>query len=105
MTSVRIDTELLYKARQLNINMSGMLNNVLKGMISQYNNCEIDIFKIEEELRVIDDKISQLKIKQQELLTQKISFEENKQQENKKEIDDLVKQANFIKRSGVMEDF
>jgi len=105
MTSVRIDTELLYKARQLNINMSGMLNNVLKGMISQYNNSEIDMFKIEEELKEIDDKISQLKIKQQELLTQKISFEENKQQENKKEIDDLVKQANFIKRSGVMEDF
>ena len=103
-TSVTLDVDLVAKSKKLNINISQLINRVLKGVISQYHNSDIDIFKLEADLEQIRNKICTLKIEEQELLSQKISYEEKKKQNNEKQIKDLVKKAEFIKRSGVLTD-
>ena len=99
------DSDLLFKANQLKINRSKIFNNVLKNLVSQYSNNGIDMIKVEEELEEIEEKIKNLKIRQTELLTKKISFEEERKKNKDQDLKELLKVGDSIKRSGVMEDF
>jgi len=98
-----VDGELKWKAKKLRIPISNIVNNVLKSMITQSTNGNINMLDVKNELEEIHNKIVELKLKEQELLTQEISFEEKKKQHQQKDFKELLKKADMIKRSGVME--
>lgn len=98
-TSVRIDANLKHQAKVLGINMSKTLNDVLKGMISNYSNQEVNMIEIENEINITRDKIAELKAYELELLSKKTIYEEKVRQTDQKEIKELVDLGDAVKRT------
>ena len=101
-TNLNVEITLKQKAKALGINMSDVMNNVLRGIISQYDNSDINMFEIEKELELIHKNISDLKVRQIELLAQKISFEEKRKQAEDKDLKEKIKMSKAIKASGIL---
>lgn len=80
---ITIDIELRQKAKILGINVSNLINNVLRGIVSNSDDEGIDIVKVHQELNEVRDQISNLKAKEQELMAQCISFDEKMKKEEK----------------------
>lgn len=102
MTSVTIDSEILQKARIMKINISGALNNMLRNMTATTEG-EIDLVEIEKEIEEIDKKMIKLSLAKSELFAKKTAFEEKKKNQDQAELNDLLKEADMWKRSGVLE--
>lgn len=103
ITSVSIDPVLLDKCKKLNIGISPALNRLLQGLVCQYDEADVDIFKLKEKQEEIKKKLFSLKEQEQEIQAQITAFEERQKQKNKDEIKQRLKEAEMIKRSGVME--
>ena len=99
-TSITIDADLLQKAKILKINISNLVNNVLKGVL--VTGGDYDIFDIEKKLDQYEKELMVIKNKQNELLAQKIAFQEKKKQGQNKDLKEQIKMAEAIKRSGII---
>lgn len=100
-TSITIDANLLQKAKIMKINVSKLVNDVLKGIMLTDAE-QINIFDIENELENLNKTMLELSTKQNELLAQKMAYNEKKRKRQQKNFKDVLREAETIKRSGVL---
>lgn len=100
ITSISIDGNLKLKAKQLNIKLSSLVNQILLGIISQYDDSDFDMYQLESDLEEIRNKIGELKIQENELLTKKIAFQEKLRQESDEATKRGEKMADALRASG-----
>jgi len=101
-TSITIDIDLLQKSKLMKINVSKLVNNVLKGVIISAENSDIDILSIEKRLDELKEQMTVLKTEEQELLTEKMAYEERKQAKEDKDLKQRIKMSKAIKSSGLL---
>lgn len=100
---MRIDAELHQKAKIMNINVSALVNDVLRGILAHKGDFDKDIYQIEKRIKEIREQKSKLSVEENELLAQKLAHEEKNKHKKDQEFKDLLKKAEIIKRSGVLE--
>lgn len=103
ITTVCVDPLLLGKCKKLGIAISPALNQLLKGLISQYDDSDMNIYELKKEQEELRTKILSLKEKEYELQAQITAFEEKQKQKKDTELKELLKKGDMIKRSGVLE--
>lgn len=101
-THVTIDYELKLKAKQLNINISEITNNVLKGIIASHD-MDSDLIEIRLEIDEIRNKMADLKIREQELISQQLAIEHRDEEQLKQEVEKGEKMIDAIRASGGLE--
>lgn len=102
ITTISLDSDLKQKAKTLNINLSKVANDVLANLINSYTDDDIDLYEIQKEIDLIDNKITEIQSRKTELITQRTSFYEKQEQKRKKDVKEQVKLAESIKRSGLL---
>jgi len=98
VTTIRIDTNLKHQAKILGINISQTVEGVLKSVVSNYSNNDVDMFALEKEINDTRQKITQLKTHELDLLSQKSIQEEKIKRSEQTEIKEAVKLGNALKR-------
>jgi hypothetical protein len=94
---IRLDVDLKYWAKTQNINISQMVNDVLKSLRATREN-NFEIIELENELTEIDKNLNKLNDRKIELLTKKISFEEQRKQQQLLDREQDIQAANLLKR-------
>lgn len=96
ITSVYISEELLERAKREGINLSQLLNAVLQELLEDSR--ELELSKLEEEIRELRQRLEILEIKRQELLKKKAEREKKRYKEAK--LKELMLKHQELKRKG-----
>lgn len=100
--TLSLDSDVVLAIKKLNINVSNIVNSFLKNYISQDDKERADGIEIETKLEETRKEIINLKIKEEELITQKIWLNEKKRQEEKKNNEIQEKIHGGLKASGIL---
>jgi hypothetical protein len=101
--SISVDSDVIHRARMLNMKLSPTINQILKNMVESRIDMNDDSIDIERELEEIKKAKSELVAKEQELVNMKISKEEKEKKEQKEQLERAKIKAEMWKRSGVLE--
>ena len=103
--SIRVDHNLIQKARMLNINRTEIFEKALQAIIgSNLPPNEARYFEICEEIEKVQENIGELQHQHQNLVNQKIAWEQKQRTEIQTELKEVETMQKIFHASGIMED-